>query len=382
MPKKPLKVVYLFGSGASQGEASFADDTINLLADGIREDILTELGHEKNNKRLNATLINELTRENVDVEQLISLYASSGNKQNASLTRILKKYYKEGVLKKINELDKAGKFTPKLYAALIDMHQIEPLKETLLGVMTLNYEDLIDRAVWQVYEDVDYSFAIDCEPKSVTGAEKKPFIVLKLHGSFNWKNEFPVTLKNEIRHDEDILWIPPGVEKRYEQYPFSIVWGKARELLDCDILRIVGCSLSRNDWHLVSLLYSTQRLNKKGKGYGIEVINRALSREEETRPIYGEEDIKKKYPHLRHIRHIYELEEIIDLVQTSLMVDGDGASRQVDTDMIIDYLSKLNPFEMWLRAKGEYLKKKNIHINTSKNIFKNFIEDKVNEDTP
>ncbi len=255
--------------------------------------------------------------------------------------------------------------------------------------MTLNYEDLIERAVWQVYEDVDYSFAIDGKPKLVTGAEKESFVVLKLHGSFYWKNEFPVTLKNEIKHDEDILWIPPGVEKRYEQYPFNIVWGKARELLDCDILRIVGCSLSRNDWHLVSLLYSTQRLNKKGKEYEIEVINRPSPRDVEIMPIYGEEDIKKKYPHLRHIRHIYELEEIIDLVHSSLIKGNDGASRPADTGMIISFLSNLNVFEMWLRAKGEYLKKKNIPINTSKNIFSNFIEykeeekreDKLNEDT-
>ena len=61
-------------------------------------------------------------------------------------------------------------------------------------------------------------------------------------------------------------------EERTE-YPFNILWGKAQELLDCDILRIIGCSLNRNDWHLVSLLYITQKLNTNKKEFIIELIN-------------------------------------------------------------------------------------------------------------
>ncbi|MFC2062602.1 SIR2 family protein [Chloroflexota bacterium] len=378
MLRKSLKVVYLFGTGASQAEASIADDTINLLMDGIREGILEKIINEKKGKKLRAILVNELTSENVDVEQLISLYDSSGNKRDASLARVLKKYFKEGILEQIQRLDGAGYFKPKLYTALLDMHEIKELEESLTGIMTLNYEDLIERAVQQVHGDVDFSFTVDCKSNSRIQTNGK-FILLKLHGSFNWKREFPVTLQDKIRNDEDILWIPPGVEKRHEQYPFNIIWGKAQEILNCDILRIVGCSLSHNDWHLVSLLYSTQKLNKNGKQYRIEVINRPAPLAQETRPAYGEGDIKKKYPHLR-IYHIHELEEMRYLVQTSLYKGSDGVSNKVDAKTITAFLEKQNVFMMWLKAKGEYLIKNRIPITTPKGIFRNFMEDKENED--
>ena len=42
----------------------------------------------------------------------------------------------------------------------------------------------------------------------------------------------------------------------------DLIWDKARELLDCDVLRIIGSSLSMNDWELVSLVHTTQKLRK------------------------------------------------------------------------------------------------------------------------
>jgi hypothetical protein len=364
------RVVYLFGAGASQAEASLESDSVSLLMSNIKDGIYKKISNIKTGGV--RELINELAGENVDVEQLITLYESSGNKKHKRFSKLLKKYFREEIQEQISKLDKGGRFSPNLYSALIDMHEIEDFDEELMGIMTLNYEDLIERAVKRVKGAVNYSFELT---KTPIGTKIDGILVLKLHGSFNWRNEFPISLRDNIKEEEDILWIPPGVEKHREKYPFNIIWGKAQELLDCDILRIVGCSLSQNDWHLVSLLYTTQKLNRNAKEYIIEIINCPLSEGEETREIWGEEDISKKYPHLR-IKQIYELQEIREFVLTSLYkLAPDREQIEIDNKTISNYLAKSNVFDIWLRAKGEDIKSRGIKLTTSSNIFNDYIEE-------
>lgn len=364
------RVAYLFGTGASQAEASLASDSVSLLMSNVKDGIYKKITNSKT--RGIRELINELAGENVDVEQLITLYESSGNKKHKRFAKLLKEYFREEIQEQISKLDTGGRFSPNLYSALIDMHELEDFDEELMGIMTLNYEDLIERAVERVKGAVNYSFELTKMP---IGTEIDEILVLKLHGSFNWKNEFPISLRNNLKEEEDILWIPPGVEKHREKYPFNIIWGKAQELLDCDILRIVGCSLSRNDWHLVSLLYITQKLNRNGKEYIIEIINCPISEGEETRETWGEEDISKKYPHLR-IKQIYELREIKEFVLTSLYKLAPERERiEIDNKTISNYLAKSNVFDIWLRAKGEDIKSRGIQLTTSSNIFRDYIEE-------
>lgn len=368
MPVKKKRVVYLFGAGASQAEASFADDKVNLLMSHIKDGILQKI-KDANLKGIEE-IKNELAGENVDVEQLISLYESSGNKKHRRFSQILKHYFREEIQEQITQLDKAGRFSPKLYSALIDMHEIEKFDERIIGIMTLNYEDLIERAVERIKDGIDYSLEFSVKNNPRIKIIKSGIPLLKLHGSFNWKKEFPVSVTEGLKNDDDILWIPPGVEKETESYPFNVIWGRAKELLDCDILRIIGCSLSRNDWHLVSLLYTTQKLNRSRREYTVEVINRPISDEEETLKIWGEEDIRRKYPHLR-IRYVYELKEIRDFVSKST-----GAEiTKIDDRTVKNFLAKTNVFEIWLRAKAENIKSRNIPTVTPKNIFDDYVRE-------
>jgi len=229
--------------------------------------------------------------------------------------------------------------------------------------MTLNYENLIERAARCMGFDVDYSLTFAESTSSSLGRQRKPVTILKLHGSFNWRNEFPLSIEDGLEDDADILWIPPGVEKHNENYPFNILWGKARELLNCDVLRVIGCSLSRNDWRLVSLLYTTQRLNKRKKGYTIEII---------SPPATGD-SIEEKYPHLR-IRKVYELKEIRDFVFASLYKQhGTTAARTMDDQIVVEYLGKKNIFETWLKAKGDALLNDGVDILTTRNIFSDLV---------
>ncbi|HZX48542.1 MAG: hypothetical protein A2Z47_05850 [Thermodesulfovibrio sp. RBG_19FT_COMBO_42_12] len=236
--------------------------------------------------------------------------------------------------------------------------------EELTGVLTLNYEDLIEKAIQQIKGEVNYSIKIN-RNHSFLKIGPVSYPLLKLHGSFNWRNEFPISLTNDdnIEKSEDVLWIPPGVEKRRERYPFSLLWDRARELLDCDILRVVGCSVSRNDWHLVSLLYTTQKLNTAKKPYIIELIN------------YFDAGklIEDGYPYLS-FRNISQIPEVRDYLIKSYSLkhkEENTLSKAIEEHLSS---SNMNVLDMWLKAKGEALIARNVEISTKKMIFKNYIK--------
>lgn len=366
---KKKRVVYLLGTGATQAEASLVDERIRLGITDIKDGVLRKIGERKIRKLKDVK--NELTGEYADVEQLITLYESSNSDKHKKVARSLRGLFREEILDQIERLDRSsfavrGRFTPRLCSALIDMHDIEGLGETLCGIMTLNYEDMIERAAQSAKRGVNYSLDFSETVKSRIKVRKNGVLILKLHGSFNWRNEFPLSVEDKIEREEDVLWIPPGVEKHNEMYPFNVIWGKARELLNCETLRIVGCSLSRNEWHLVSMLYGTQKLNRMKKEYDVEIIS----------PPEAGRKIKTEYPHLR-IKIIYEIKEVKDFVVRSLYPLSSQISPTVIKDeTIIEYLTNKNIFDTWLRAKGEDLMYRGISLDTPKHIFSDYIRGK------
>ena len=362
------KVVYLFGTGATQADASLVDDRIHLGMTYVKDGILKKITDRKISEL--EDIKNELVGEYTDVEQLITLYESSNSGKHKKIAKSLRELFREEVLEQIEKLDKSpfavnGKFTPMLCAALLDMHEVKGLNETLCGIMTLNYEDMIERAAQSVNGRVNYLLDFSKIKIKHFKIRKSGTIILKLHGSFNWRNEFPMSVEDNIEKEEDVLWIPPGVEKHNEIYPFNIIWGKARELLNCGTLRIIGCSLSRNEWHLVSMLYGTQKLNKTKKEYNIEIIGS---------PKAGDA-IKEAYPHLG-IKRIYEIKEVRDFVIGDLFALSSTKPPIIEDKTIIEYLKNKNYFGIWLRAKGEDLISKGISLNTTKNIFSNYLRGK------
>lgn len=365
MPKKILKnVVYLFGSGSTQAEANIYDNTIKLQAKDIAEGMLNKIIKKK--IRVLFKIKNDLSNPDVDVEQIITLYESAGSPKFREISTELKKIYKEEIEERLNRMGPT--FSPKMLTALIDMHEIKGIDEEISGIITLNYEDLIEKAIFKVKGSIDYAIKFRNNSKHFkqNNINNKTIPLLKLHGSFNWKNEFPVCLVDKIKREDDVLWIPPGVEKNKNNYPFSLIWGKAKEMLNCDILRVVGCSLNRNDWQLISLLYSTQRLNSQEKEYIIELIN------------YQDvaADIKKEYSYLRCIP-IVEIEEVREYIFNSFRKK---ASKRSLSMSMVDYVSSqnssINILDVWLKAKGEYLiNKHNKPIDTANNFFKDYVQE-------
>lgn len=358
----PTKVAYLFGAGASQGELTQNGVLKSILMPTIAYEISRKI-REDNIEAL-TEVSNDLV-SGVDIEHLITLYEASGTREHSEIAKQLKKLFREKIQERIKEL--GDSFSPTLFTSLLDMHSIPSLGEELVLILTTNYEDLIEKAVQQVAGGINYLVKTISEDSHYCVREDS-IPILKLHGSFNWKSGFPIIIDSQIEQEEDVIWIPPGVVKRREYYPFDVIWGKARELLECDTLRIIGSSLSRNDWELISLLYTTQQLRTDGKlPYTIELID------------YPDkcEELKEQYKYL-NMRTILEIPEVREYIVRTYLA-GDIRKREVSEERIkgvAKYITddRENIFALWLRAKGEKLYYDGIPITTENRYFEQFVK--------
>lgn len=357
----PIKVAYLLGAGASEGVLKYGGALKSILMQSIQYSIAQKISEEEMIQLVDVS--NDLV-SGADIEHLITLYEASGTKRHNDIAKQLRGLFRQEIRKRINELGTS--FFPNLFASLIDMHSISRLNEELVLILTTNYEDLLEKAMQQVSGGINYLIATICKDDNYS-VNTNCFPVLKLHGSFNWRNEYPIAIQSEIEEEEDTLWIPPGVIKRRESYPFNVIWGRARELLKCDILRVIGSSLSRNDWELVALLYITQKLRTDNEApYTIELIDYPSVCDK----------IKEQYCYLK-IKTILEIDEVREyIIRTYLPRDLE--KKEVAEDKIREvakYITqdKENIFALWLRAKGEKLFYNDIPLTTPKRFFEQFI---------
>jgi len=347
MPKK--KVVYLFGAGATQAVLKSNNPLDGLLT----KDIQDKIKNKYTSKVLNGKIWNELISV-TDIEHLISVLETQH--QNSASEKI-RKYYRESI---IEIAEPISKNPPKknLYSVLIDYYNIKNLDEELLCFITLNYEDILERTIKSLFNrEIDYALhsnKIKPRPDAIK--------VLKLHGSFNWQNTRPIRIKNmTTKNSPNSLWIPPGVEKKKDNYPFNILWGIAIEyLMQCDILRVVGCSLSRNDWGLIPMLYTIQKFNDSLKKIEIEIIDYPATAQ----------NIIENYKYIKFIS-ITDIPEFLGFYKKKLPVASHSdlineiKAKFSDTD-------KSNPFYEWLDAKIDYLIDSGVNIKTENNFVYNF----------
>lgn len=153
-------------------------------------------------------------------------------------------------------------------------------------VVTLNYDTLLDSALWRHGWDPKHGYGLKggndkvqwdavtpTSPSSASGVQ-----LLKLHGSVNWfvrgavaqlerlytKKPVRVTAprRNEIAgHIRQI--IPPVYGKTFKHDHWRTLWDLAyRALLEADILVIIGCSLVDTDFHLRALFSRVTKWRK------------------------------------------------------------------------------------------------------------------------
>jgi hypothetical protein len=336
----PKKIVYLIGAGATQAEADFKGGKINLLmkkttthGDGISKKILRRGGTKR---RLGIELDAD---EEIDIEKLISLLTASSIKEYREEADTLRKLYFEEVVDGLVNAEILD--APALAIGLLAMHRNQKLEseaEILAGVISLNHDSLFQLAFQKIYNGINLGYRFKSNYFTDRLGEIPP--VIMLYGSFNWKSNVPievVKLEPKMMYSNEILWIPPSILKEAKDYPYNKLMGLAYDLLsfDCDILRIVGCSLSQNDWNILALLFNAQynQLFYRNECFKIELIMTGK----------GCTTIKEECAYLH------------DVIPISFLTDGDFSRyKGTVTGSELD-----NPFKYWLREKIKYHQSRN-----------------------
>jgi len=330
------KVVYIVGAGATQGEALFkGGEPFNLL---MRDN--KKLGGEGIASRVlkKARLKKKLVIDSeVDIEKLISLLSTTGDKKDMGMADKLRDLYRKEIVNGLNKVDILNK--PTLALCLLDMHRnalFDGKVESLSGIISLNHDNLFQIASQEIYNGLNLGFHF----RSSDFSEKKGIpLIIQLHGCFGWLNEHPIKVRKlglDDNNSERLLWIPPTILKESKEYPFNKLMGLAYELLlnKCDVLRIIGCSLSQNDWNLISLIFNTQHKqdSEAGDCFIIELI---ISHENGNQ-------VKKDYSYLHNIIPIGHLR------------DGDFSDYLLQEQYPQDSSELDNPFMYWLNKKVLY----------------------------
>ena len=351
------RVVYLFGAGASQACIDSVEGEQRILM----KDLNDPLGAAVKGRfdpdaaayRPIANLIADVINSNTQYEHVITFLRQSPSEAHRRFAHELSDLFAMVLRDLLKEVeDDLGEDRFLLYAALLDMHTIDGFAEQLRGVLTLNYDTFFEAAAQAVYGGcVDYGV-----PASDMRPESESLRILKLHGSFGWQDEWPIQ-QEPLTMTDKALWIPPGIDKGKAQYPFNVLWGLARELLDCDVLRVVGCGLHPTDWDLIALLFTTRYGNataagagRNGVPYTIEVIDAP----------HRAWELRRNYPYL-DVQSMLEIEAmgvgkqlvgefLCTAPQSFTSLDKDEAQALKDA-----VKGEHNWFELWLQQMGEGL---------------------------
>ena len=327
---QPKQIVYLLGAGATQAEADHrGGEKVDLLMKGLSQRILQRANTDRT-----------LKLEEPDIEKLISLLTATGIADYIKEAEGLRKAYYEVLLE---NLSKAGILQkPELAIGLFEMHNNALFKqfEILSGVISLNHDNLFQVSARNVHGCVSLGFNFEQSYFKRGSIEKVPRVI-QLHGHLIGSVPLPikvVELASHNRYDPDMLWIPPSILKEFKDYPYNKLTGLAYELLlkRCDILRIIGCSLSQNDWNIISLLFNAQ--------YKQFFHNKACFKIQLIMPPESGEEVVKEMSYFKN------------LIPIQYLSDG---------KQLADYKKKKserspemnNPFKYWLKAKVKY------HIN-------------------
>lgn len=357
--ESPLKVVYLIGAGASHGCVSRAYRGPGILMGHLSETLIERLRAHVIDKfpdhRSLHDLVNRAIDEDTDFEQIITFLNDSPSKDHRQLANRLREIFHETLNTRLQAIrDELNEETVSLYTALLDMYEVPHFPETLGGLITINYDNYIEYAAQLVTDQpVDFGFSVDGTPES-----NEAIRLLKLHGSFGWTDTWPIMSGN----GESPLWIPPGIQKEKQMYPFNILWGLAREMLTCDVLRIIGCRLGPNDWDLISLLFSTCHVSSEYNPYRIEIIDAPSNAQR----------IKEQFPYLG-VRSILEAEWAGNRITAELTEDKYATFDEIDPAEVADVCQGIgtdqNWFQVWLRHMAEEMTERLDAIETDKGFF-------------
>ena len=366
-PKSRRRVVYLFGAGASHACVQAVNSAFGLLMTDFRTDIGNRLSEVVKIKYAGhpelQDLVNDVLDEQTDVEHVITFLDESGSAVHRQFAGTLRTTFELALRDRLDAVEREQSRVPNdLYLALLDMYEVSAFPEKLGGCLTLNYDDYLERAVESSpTRTLDVGVVVDRAP-----AQRGNTTILKLHGSFSWTETWPIGTRSAA--DSDTLWIPPGIEKAKGGYPFNVLWGLAREMLDCDLLRVIGCKLGPNDWDLISLLFTTRHTNGSRHPYAIEVIDspeHAIA-------------LQAAYPYLG-IRSLLEIEDVGEQLVGEF---GIGVPRRYATlteeekgEVVQKAGRERNWFRIWLKQMAEATFRQLGGVSTEAGVFERLLEE-------
>lgn len=343
----PKRVVYLLGAGATQAEVDYqGGEPVNLLMKNSKSvsGVSFRIIERAREGGILANVLKESEEEEVyiDIEKLISLLSNTSIESYKKDADTLRTFYREDILENISKTGALEK--PDLATGLLEMHNSKPFNEKtekLTGIISLNHDNLFQIASQKVYGCINLGFEFKSSTLSVSDQPKAPLLI-QLHGSFNWLNRLPieiVELRGSNGNDQDVLWIPPAILKEAKDYPFNKLMGLAYEILarECDVLRVIGCSLSQNDWNIISLLFNAQYsqcLYNEGECFRIELIMDQRTSKK----------IKQEYSFLQK-----NIVSIKDLSEGSFEDYKDYEEKDPPKGIELS-----NPFKYWLKEKVSY----------------------------
>ena len=310
------------------------------LCDKLKE--LTNNGFSGDDSLEN--LFNSVIDGSTDFEHIITFLDDTPSLPHRQFAEDMRRTFEKVLRKELDCIRKENQGDEiRLYKVLVDMYNIEKfrVREGLQGIITINYDEFIEEAIEQV-DNCSVDFGIRVEP---TSQQPNGVRLLKLHGSFGWQKTWPIS---RGQSDGATVWIPPGIYKDKQAYPFSVLWGLAREMLSCEVLRVIGCSLKANDWDLISLLFSMRHGSSENHPQ-IEVIDAP----------HHVKRLKKSYPYL-NVLSILEVEPIgSELIAgvTGWQPREFGKFSDEEREHIMGKLEQRSPnwFELWLTLKVESL---------------------------
>ncbi len=333
---RPKRIVYLWGAGATHAEAQYLGANISLLMadrpDFGEEGIATRILRRVKDKI--STSFD--SGQGVDIEKLISLFTASGISKHARFADKMREAYFAELCTSLSRAKVLN--NPTLAIELLQMHNDPTFREeveTLSGMITTNHDGLLQVASQEVFGKVNIGFKFSSTDFSEVRSNSVPSI-LQLHGSFTWRFGVPIKISKlrEASKSGDTVWIPPTILKESKNYPFNKLSGLAYEILAkrCDVLRVVGASLTQNDWNVLSLIFNAQRHNEstKSTAFRIELIM----------PPGAAEYIGKECAYLEN------------MIPPGFLTEGRFADYK-DTD-IPPESDMANPLAYWLRQKKEY----------------------------
>ena len=345
------KVAYLIGAGGSHACVKALGSPNGILMSDLATELVASINHlveTDEQYRPLRRVVNEIVGEEADFEHLITFFDESPSAVHRAFADRMRKVFEDVLNARLQEIEtEYGSDRMSLYAALFDMYNVTGIDESLHGVLTLNYDDYIEVAAAEIHDSppIDLDFGA-----STNEAQRSWF--LKLHGSFAWEDAWPIR-RRVAGSSSRPLWIPPGIRKGKERYPFNLLWGLARDVLNCDVLRVIGCRLGPSDWDLISLLFGTRHANRdRDLTYSIEIID---SPKNAAR-------LQESYPYLG-VKSLFEIDTLDvgrNLVGEFLSTapcsyDGLSATETERLWDVVEDRGNENWFRRWLVQMGEGL---------------------------